>query len=148
MTKETDFQMEDIRAMIRDAGLRCTKSRSTVLSFMVDAEAPLSHADLSDELVPEGYDQATLYRNLTDLTEAGLLTRLDLGDHIWRFEFRSHGDSTRNEHPHFVCNDCGEVACLSPVDITFRSAEKDGELRASVGQIDEVFLKGRCADCS
>ncbi len=148
MSTQTNLTMEDIRALIRDAGLRCTKSRTTVLSVMVEADAPLSHADLSERLVPEGYDQATIYRNLSDLTDVGLLTRLDLGDHIWRFEYRSSDDTSSNEHPHFVCNDCGEVACLSPVDITFRSAETDSDLQASVGSIDEVFLKGRCADCS
>jgi hypothetical protein len=29
-----------------------------------------------------------VYRNLVELSAAGLLLRLDFGDHIWRFEFR------------------------------------------------------------
>lgn len=138
------YSPEDIRAMIRTAGLRCTTSRSVVLERLIEANAPLSHADLSEVLVPQGFDQATVYRNLTDLTEVGLLNRLDLGDHIWRFEFRGdhHHD---NEHPHFMCTDCGTISCLADVNISFRGGSKSSPL---VGEVSEIFLKGLCRKCT
>ncbi len=139
------YSSEDIQLMIRDSGLRCTTSRTTVLTHLVKATAPLSHADLSEVLVPEGFDQATIYRNLTDLTEAGLLNRLDLGDHIWRFEFRGEHDHDDGEHPHFMCTDCGEISCLAAVDISFTDGGKSPHL---VGEINEVFLKGLCTKCA
>lgn len=132
------------RELIRDAGLRCTDSRATVLEYLAEASSPQSHANVAEDLVPHGFDQATIYRNLTDLTEAGLLHRLDLGDHVWRFEFRD-GDDADDEHPHFVCTDCGDISCLAPVGVTFG----DGKTASpGIGEIDEVFLKGRCADCA
>ena len=143
MNSSENLDSEEIRAIIRDAGLRCTDSRATVLGHLVEASAPRSHADVAEELVPLGLDQATIYRNLTDLTEAGLLHRLDLGDHIWRFEYRDHDDRDE-EHPHFMCTDCGDISCLSTVGLSF-----DGDTsRSPVGQVDEVFLKGRCVECS
>src|SRR6188474_2423043 len=99
------------RESLRAAGLRSTTSRVAVLQHVAAASKPLSHADVSDVLVPEGYDKSTLYRCLVELADAGLLARLDAGDHAWRFELRrgeAHADS---EHPHFVCVDCGKVEC-------------------------------------
>ena len=144
MASPESYSADDIRTMIRDAGLRCTNSRATVLERLIESTAPKSHADLSEELVPDGFDQATIYRNLTDLTEAGLLSRLDLGDHIWRFEFQGEEDHDE-EHPHFMCTDCGEISCLSTVGITFDDGEKSSPL---VGEVNEIFLKGRCAQCA
>lgn len=144
MSAPTDFTSDELKALIRDAGLRCTESRTTVLAQMVAADSPLSHAELTQVLVPEGYDQATVYRNLTDLTDAGLLNRLDLGDHIWRFEFRSPSDHDE-DHPHFMCTDCGTISCLTTVNISFGDEPKQAPV---VAEVSEVFLKGRCAKCS
>lgn len=144
MAHKESYSSEEIRAMIRDAGLRCTNSRTVVLERLLRATTPLSHADLSEELVPKGFDQATVYRNLTDLTEVGLLNRLDLGDHIWRFEFRGHHDDDQ-DHPHFMCTDCGEISCLSEVNISFPSGSTSSPL---VGEINEILLKGLCRNCS
>ena len=43
----------------------------------------------------QAWDPATIYRNLTDLSEAGLARRTDVGDHVWRFEARSSGIGRR-----------------------------------------------------
>ncbi|TXD32489.1 transcriptional repressor [Lujinxingia vulgaris] len=144
MVPSDDYTDDALQAMIREAGLRCTTSRTTVLARLARANAPLSHADLSEELVPQGFDQATIYRNLTDLTEVGLLNRLDLGDHIWRFEFRGDHHHDEGEHPHFMCVDCGEISCLAEVEITMNRQDKSPAL---VAEISEIFLKGRCAKC-
>jgi Fur family ferric uptake transcriptional regulator len=66
---------EDIAAvqeLLRSAGLRSTTARIAVLQRLRNAKTPLSHAELADELTPLGLDKATVFRNLTDLTDAGL----------------------------------------------------------------------------
>lgn len=140
------YTLADLQAMIRETGLRCTTSRTTVLQRLIEASSPVSHAELVEELAPMGFDQATIYRNLTDLAEVGLLTRLDLGDRVWRFEFRggeeSHADG---EHPHFVCTDCGKVSCLPDVSIQITHATP---VPGFGGEICEIFLKGRCEQCT
>ena len=72
------------------------------------AVTPVSHGELVDALAGEGMDRTTVYRNLVDLTQVGLVQRTDLGDHVWRFELRrsrTEGDDAK--HPHFTCSDCG-----------------------------------------
>ena len=77
-----------VKARIRAVGLRCTAARLTVLQHLIAAHGPQTHAEVSDALVERGFDRATIYRNLTELTQAKLLTRMELGDHVWRFELR------------------------------------------------------------
>ncbi|MEI6805254.1 MAG: transcriptional repressor [Myxococcaceae bacterium] len=119
------------KTAIHKAGLRSTPARIAVLTLLSQAKKPMSHGELADCLQAEEFDRATIFRNLTDLTEAGLLSRIDLGDHTWRFELKA-------QHPHFVCTDCGDVACLSDSDI---------QVSTKLATISEVLLKGHCGEC-
>src|SRR6059058_212556 len=109
--------VEKARDAIRGARLRSTTSRVAVLQHVAAAGKPVSHADVADSLVPQGYDKSTLYRCLVELAEAGLLARLDAGDHAWRFERRGGNGGHVGDHPHFVCVDCGEITCLPDVEV-------------------------------
>lgn len=126
--------------------MRSTAPRVSVLERLRRADAPLSHAEIADELIPMGFDRATIYRNLVDLAEAGLVSRVELGDHVWRYEVRgSEPREGEGEHPHFVCNDCGTVSCLPKVSVAIRPAP--GSRRSIVAEISDVVLKGRCESC-
>src|SRR6476469_6903011 len=108
--------VEQARNSLRAAGLRSTTSRVAVLQHLSAAGKPVSHADIADVLVPQGFDKSTLYRCLVELADAGLLARLDAGDHAWRFELRGE-EHSGGDHPHFVCVDCGQVTCLPNVEV-------------------------------
>ena len=114
-----------------------------VLQHVAAANKPLSHADVADALVPGGYDKSTLYRCLVELADAGLLTRLDAGDHAWRFELKGEEEEHGPEHPHFVCLDCGKVTCLTDVEVKIWPPKKT----AAMGAVTEVYLKGHCREC-
>jgi len=45
------------------------------------------------------------------------VSRLNLGDHVWRFELVQNGQGDAAEHAHFLCTNCGEVSCLEGVEI-------------------------------
>jgi len=118
-----------------------------VLQYLQQATTPVSHAALYEALADQGFDRATIYRNLTDLTEVGLLSRTDVGDHVWRFEVHQEGlRGHQNEHPHFMCTDCGEVSCLRGVNIRISAAP--GVPRALSAKNVEVQLKGLCDRCA
>jgi Fur family transcriptional regulator, ferric uptake regulator len=139
--------LAEIRAQIRAAGLRSTAPRVAVLQRLQKTSTPVSHADLFTELADQGFDRATIYRNLIDLTEAGLLSRTDVGDHVWRFELRREGQrGHKNEHPHFMCTDCGEVSCLPGVSV--RISPVQGAPRSLSAKNVSVQLKGLCDRCA
>lgn len=138
--------LAEIRTEIRATGMRSTAPRIAVLERLRRATSPLSHAEITEELLPLGFDRATIYRNLVDLAEAGLVSRIELGDHVWRYEIRrSAPRAGEGEHPHFVCNDCGTVSCLPTVSVDIRPAP--GSRRSVVAAVSDVVLKGRCESC-
>lgn len=133
---------------LRAVGFRCTAPRLVVLDHLHRTRGPSSHAELANALEGRGFDRATLYRVLMDLTEAGLLTRTDLGDHTWRFELRaaSGNASHADDHPHFVCVDCGEISCLEGLSVKVNDKSKAPQsLRNKDVQIQ---VKGRCDACA
>ena len=108
-----DSGLARLQKRLREAGLRSTGPRIAVLRHLIGQAAPVSHAELCQELKTDGLDRATIYRNLIDLADVGIVSRVDLGDHVWRFELKSKGGDHEGSHPHFVCSECGTVSCLT-----------------------------------
>ncbi|MGH7136245.1 MAG: Fur family transcriptional regulator [Pirellulales bacterium] len=137
--------LDEVRKLIRDQGLRGTPARLAILRRMFSARRPMTHAQVADELAPQGFDRATIYRNLVELADVGLLHRLELGDHVWRFELRQSADQGNSDHTHFLCVDCGDVSCVP--DLSLQAAVSLVGQRASPGRVTEVLLKGHCKHC-
>ena len=147
MTHATDDPTAHaIKARLRGVSLRATASRVAVLDMLVRHQGPISHAELTEALSQQGLDRATLYRNLIDLTRVGLVSRRDLGDHVWRFELMRPAHSEADEgHPHFICTGCGEVRCLPEVRVEIIGQQDTLPSLQDAGI--EVHLRGRCEAC-
>ena len=134
-------ELEEAREAIRKAGLRATPARIATLLAVRAASAPITHAELADQLAPTGYDKTTAFRNLNDLAQVGLLRRSELGDHVYRFEAIVKHDE--DGHPHFLCVDCGTVTCLNDVQLTAGSRRNSEQ----IGEVTEILLRGHCKEC-
>ena len=134
-----------VRKLLRSANLRCTPSRLAVVQCLVTNNRPLSHVEVADQLTPRGFDRSTVYRCLVDLAEAGLVQRLDLGDHLWRFGIAEGHSEHPENHPHFVCTNCGKATCLPEVTVKFIAPK--GKRPAILSGVAEVLLKGCCPEC-
>ncbi len=138
---------EELRGKLRERGLRATAPRIAVLQALSRHLRPATHADLATELAGDGWDRATVYRNLVDLTEAGFARRVDMGDHLWRFELiDDRALHAETEHPHFLCDSCGEVACLPKDSVQVTSSGRAP--RAVKKRLFQIQLKGRCDRCA
>lgn len=137
-------EVENVRSLIRSAGIRATPARIAVLQELRAATSPVAHAELSVRLVPRGFDKATVFRNLNDLADSGLVLRTELGDHVWRFEALDPEQPAAARHPHFICTTCGTVQCLEPIEFTGVPRKRTG----SIGRVTEILLKGECSDCT
>ncbi|MBX3232587.1 MAG: transcriptional repressor [Labilithrix sp.] len=136
----------ELQALLRGAGLRSTVSRIAVLEHFYEHGGRKSHADIFEALDDRGFDRASIYRILMDLADAKILSRTDLGDHIWRFELLRDGASEHAEqHPHFVCVDCGQVSCLPDVTVKLSGRRPPKSVAAKKVSIQ---LKGICDDCT
>jgi Fur family ferric uptake transcriptional regulator len=173
-SRSTESSVDAVKACIRQAGLRCTPARVAVMQHLDHVPGPRTHAEVAESLADHGFDRATIYRNLIELTEAKLVNRVELGDHVWRFERkRPSGRSAgrAEDHPHFVCTACGEVSCLDDVNVAITPKQpaigRGGKAGAKTGgksggkhagaaaarthrgirEVTEVLLKGRCEGC-
>lgn len=132
------------KSELRSRGLRATAPRVAVLQALSESGAPVTHGDLVVRLGPAGWDRATLYRNLIDLTEIGLVRRSDVGDHVWRFELLAE-DHDHEHRTHFVCDACGDVVCLPDESLEIKSSA--AAPKALQTRNVQIQIRGRCDDC-
>jgi Fur family ferric uptake transcriptional regulator len=135
---------DELRTVLRGHSLRATAPRLAVLVTLHERGAPMTHEQIMETLPRGQYDKASVWRLLSDLAEAGVLRRMDLGDRVWRYELLDDCRPVDADHAHFLCEVCGIVSCLPPL-----------VLRASEGQLPPVLqgadfrlkVTGTCAEC-
>jgi Fe2+ or Zn2+ uptake regulation protein len=133
----------ELAQLLRDATLRVTRPRLSVLAAVHAAPHADTHSILHDVRaeLPQVSHQA-VYDVLRALTEAGLVRRIQPAGSLARYEARV-GDN----HHHVVCRSCGTIGdvdcaadaapCLTPVDTHDFSIDEA-----------EVIYWGLCASCS
>lgn len=138
----SEAQHLEAKSVIRQAGLRATSPRIAVYCLLAEADRPLSHTQVVEELNSNEWDQATVYRNLRKLVEANLArvaTRVEGQD---RYELR-RSDQEPHLHPHFSCRTCGTVECFPKAILV---GEVDPRWRRSI-EVSQLQLTGECPDC-
>ena len=83
--------------------------------------------------------RATIYNNLRDLVQAGLVREVPVEGRAARFDVKSM------RHHHFICDRCGNVEDLEWYDVPRPAAASLGirMLRES-----ELILRGLCGKCA
>ena len=119
-----------------------TAPRRAVLRALAEAKRPLSHAEVVARLGDAaGCDRATVYRNLVALVGIKLARIASHAGGICRYELQR--EEAHDNHPHFLCDDCGVVSCLPETEVvTPKKAKWSKSLRAA-----EVQFVGRCPGC-
>jgi len=127
----------------REKGLKLTPQRMAIFSILADADQHLTVDDIYRKASVDYpmLSPATVYRNMEQMVEAGLLTHLDIGGPSTRY------DTNLEEHHHFVCDRCGKV-----MDVYFRELgyELDPEKSSLDGvRVDSrrLYLHGVCGEC-
>jgi len=141
---ERAHRLEMLVDKSREKGLKLTPQRMAIFSILADADQHLTVDDIYKKASVEYpmLSPATVYRNMEQMVEAGLLTHLELGGPSTRY------DTNLDEHHHFVCDRCGKVA-----DIYFKELgyELDPEKSSLDGvRVDSrrLYLHGVCVECS
>ncbi len=95
----------DIREVLQEHGFRLTSGRLKLLSLLEHSGRPLSIQNILSIWKGKLPDTTTLYRSLTDLSNAGVIRRIDLNTGIAHFEYTPD----RPHHHHVVCTGCGKI---------------------------------------
>jgi Fe2+ or Zn2+ uptake regulation protein len=135
------------RQRMREAGHMYTRGRQLVMKTLHDLGVPATIPTIlgaEPKLV-----QSSLYRNLGVLQEAGLVTRVDVGDERAFFELSEL--VTNDHHHHLVCRSCGTVVDVTLPPRAERALERalDEAADGSGFTLEDhrVDLVGVCADC-
>lgn len=135
------------RRRLDAAGQLYTSGRQRVMGALARLGAPATIPTiLASE--PE-LKQSSLYRNLTVLQAAGLVTRVDVGDDRAYYELSEA--VTEDHHHHLVCRECRSVSDIALPSRAERALDRElASAAAEAGFVLEehrVDLVGTCADC-
>ena len=134
---------EQAREILNQTGLRVTAPRIAVLIALAKAESPVSHSTVLNTLKNSNWDPATIYRNLVKLVETEVAVVVSRANGIARYALApAHGQN--HHHPHFICESCGQVACLmSEIAISLKSVGRWADAIKNA----TVQLRGNCPNC-
>jgi Fur family transcriptional regulator, ferric uptake regulator len=131
---------------LAEAGFRRGGARQAVLEALDAQRCAVSAAELEDLLRERGdrpVARASVYRILDELDGLRLVTRVDVGGGIARYE--AHRPDGHHHH-HLVCERCGAVA-------PFEDAELERAVHRLADRVDfdvarhDISLRGTCAAC-
>lgn len=94
--------------------IRKTKPLRQVLQAFEESTQALSAIELFEKLKDE-MNKSTVYRTLDRLEDEGIIHSFLGGDGLKWYAKCDNCNSHEHEdvHPHFQCNECGKVDCLS-----------------------------------
>lgn len=136
--------LEAALGILREHGMRASAARRLVLETLYAADEPLTAEQIAGGLggrVPRS-DQASVYRNLEALEQAGLVRHVHLG-HGPGLYARADGLL----HEYALCDACGAVRALPPEQLD----EIRLLIREALGheaRFTHFPLAGLCADCA
>jgi Fur family ferric uptake transcriptional regulator len=126
------------------AGYRRGGARQAVIELLDEQHCALSALDIEDQLRASAgrrVGRASIYRVLDELVSLDLLTRVDVGDGVARYEPQRSA-----HHHHLVCDDCGKLEPFQ--DDALERAIHGLATRVSFDVSDhDVTLHGSCENC-
>jgi Fur family transcriptional regulator, ferric uptake regulator len=141
-TARSAASVDDVLALVRAKGGRATLSRRLLLEVLFDAGDHRTAEELADAVQRRAPDVhlSTIYRNLDDLQELGVVAHSHLG----------HGPATYQlasmAHSHFICEQCGAMI-EAPDELFVGLARTAKAQHGFVIDPHHFAILGRCADC-
>lgn len=127
------------------AGYRRGGARAAVIELLDGQGCALSAFEIEAALADAGgrrVGRASVYRILEELEALGLVTRLDLGQGLARFEpARADG-----HHHHMICQRCGDVLPFAD-DGLERAIDRLSRSSSFAVDAHDVVLRGTCERC-
>lgn len=139
------YTKNELEVLIKESGLRVTSHRMSVLLAVSKVKQPITVYELVSLLrKKEDIDQATIYRNLSSLHEAGILRRLDFNHGHAHYEL----ETGRASHQ-IVCGKCENIEKIEGVSIDGaiqKMLNKSKKFKNTTTHSIEIY--GVCKNCS
>lgn len=124
--------------------MKLTQQRMLMLKILLQHPEPISADEIFKEVAPKesGMDLVTIYRILKKFEEAGLVSRLEFGDGVARFELTLESG---HHHHHVICRQCQRVEPLHICDLDQHIKMVEGMGYKQVSHRLDFF--GLCSKC-
>jgi len=136
-----------VEQRLSSEGIRLTRGRRATLQAIADADGPRTAAEIQADL-SETIPLSSLYRSLSVLAAAGVLTAQHDSEGVMRFEL---AEWLAGHHHHLVCISCGATADVVPSSEQEHAIEQLIEQLASASGFavtgHRFEIEGRCASC-
>ena len=123
--------------------MKYSRQRAAILSFLQTRKdhptAEFVYSSLKEEF--PNISLGTVYRNLNQLAEAGIIAKLRFGD-----LGIDHFDYNIASHQHFVCTKCDSVIDLPMGDVSYIDAEASKHFDGLI-QGHKLYFCGLCKKC-
>ena len=135
------MQAKVIQRSLESGGLRCTPQRYAVMAFLLESNRHPTAAEIFEavNLLDPRSSKATVYNNLRDLVQAGLVREVAVEGRAARF------DAKGARHHHFICDRCGSVEDLEWYEVPKPAARSLGK---RVVRECELIFRGLCTKCA
>ncbi len=144
----TDEWASRAEAALVAAGRRSGGARRALLLLLGEQSCALTASELEQELRARSdrpVSRASVYRILDELEHASLVTRVETGQGVVRYE-RSH-DAEGAHHHHLVCDTCGVVMPFADEALERAIDELSERVPLAVSE-HEIVLHGACSSCA
>ena len=137
---------DDAHEALSKAGYRRGGARQAVVELLGRQECALSAVEIEEHLKGGEREvaRASVYRVLEQLEGLGMVSRLNVGGGLARFE-PAHADGEHHHH-HMVCEDCGELVPFHDDELEQAISRLSKRVSFDVAEHD-VTLRGSCGDC-
>ena len=137
------MEMQAVLDLVKSRGYRLTPQRRAIVASLYRHHAPVTAGEVYEELKDQlaGISVDTVYRNLSQLAETGIVVEMHAGRQVHRFELQAD-----QHHHHFVCLACNHIFCIplcpfeEPVTVSV-----NGQTFTVTGHNIEVY--GYCSSC-
>ncbi|MBO7217932.1 MAG: transcriptional repressor [Clostridia bacterium] len=119
-----------------------SRQRNTVLRVLCSTTSHPTAAWIYEKVREEipNISLGTVYRNLSELSEDGIIKKLSFGD------ASVHFDGDTSVHSHFYCEHCGDITDIwLDQSALFGQIETDYDVKVRFADFN---IAGKCGNCS
>jgi Fur family ferric uptake transcriptional regulator len=131
---------------LRESGRRRSRAREAIVALLAEQRCALSAQQIDYQLRRRGgraVGRATVYRALDQLSDLGLVTRVDVGQGTACYEPLPPGGE---HHHHLVCDRCGRLTPFDDVELE-RTIDRISRHASFTVREHDVVLRGVCDGC-
>jgi len=143
--KEYKEILEDFKKLLKSSNLKYTKQRELILQIIYDNDGHFTPENIYN-LIKMSYPEvkigiATVYRTLTLLEEAEIVSSISFGSQGKKYEF-----GLKEHHDHLVCLKCGGIEEF--LDETIEKQQEEIAKKFNFKMTNHIMkITGICSAC-